>query len=144
MSNKALESSWWLVKASAVTSNRSIDMKDRTRASIIQRSGESEGKDGAATLKYSPGGCGKLKRQHRVRKERQGSGIVLRARDGDVVTSNRSIHMTKNGHAQVSSARLGTRRQRQSGNAQVIHRLLKAQAETPSKKRSDKALESSC
>jgi hypothetical protein len=42
--------------------------------------------------------------------------------------------MTKNGHAQVSPARLGTRRQRQSGNAQVIHRLLKAQAETPSKK----------
>ena len=76
-------------------------MKDRTRASIIQRSGESEGKDGAATLKYSPGGCGKLKRQHRVRKERQGSGIVLLARDGETVTSNRSIDMKDRTRASI-------------------------------------------
>ena len=79
-------------------------MKDRTRASIIQRSGESEGKDGAATLKYSPGGCGKLKRQHRVRKERQGSGIVLLARDGERVTSNRSMDMKDRTRALIISA----------------------------------------
>ena len=53
MSNKALESSCLLVKASAVTSNRSIHMKDRTRPSIILWAWEREGKDGAATLKYS-------------------------------------------------------------------------------------------
>ena len=56
---------------------------DRNHASIILCFDEREDEDGAATLKYHPAGRCKPKQKHQKVNERQGSGIVLLAREGE-------------------------------------------------------------
>ena len=75
--------SCWLLKARADVQSFDRHENDRNRASIILRADEREGKDGAATLKYRPAGRWTPKQKHQKVNERQGSGIVLLAREGE-------------------------------------------------------------